>query len=389
MTPSIHNKSLNHVTTYVTLPARRGAKEAKRAEIVKAVNSCTKTPLSAQAVNALVGRASSAAPAQSKIVKGGGLQRALLCTPETSFALMTRNKTKKDKKLGAGSFKTAKLAIDLKTGEKDVVAVCRRSKCSDEHWKSLEGEVAAMEALRGKEGIVQLYAHSKYNDRKHGEKMYLVMEYCDRGELFDTLVDKHHPIHGDFKQQLQIALDCARGLKVMHDNNLLHRDLKPENIFLFTGPDGKLHAKIGDLGFACGANDRDQLKTLCGTVLWFSPEKAALTAEALADNPVTEDEWIAVSTPKTDIWALGSIFHALFSPDASLTYCQNGSNNFHVSVNISYAIQGILSKGIQRVGMDPSVIPLVEQMLSVKPNERPTITEVCDYLEELAKSVGL
>ena len=63
----------------------------------------------------------------------------------------------------------------------------------------------------------------------------------------------------------------ARGLKVMHDNNVLHRDIKSENILC--RPDGTI--KIADLGLSVFLHEQQMFRnSLKGTANWFSPEIA-------------------------------------------------------------------------------------------------------------------
>ena len=96
----------------------------------------------------------------------------------------------------------------------------------------------------------------KYHDRiidKSNAKIYIVMEYCEKGDLGAVI--------RDFKKRKdQIAEDViwkilaqiTLGLHHCHRRNedskpkILHRDLKPGNIFL----DSLNNVKIGDFGLA-------------------------------------------------------------------------------------------------------------------------------------------
>ncbi|ODM91497.1 Mitogen-activated protein kinase 15 [Orchesella cincta] len=42
--------------------------------------------------------------------------------------------------------------------------------------------------------------------------------------------------------------DVAKGLKWIHDSQILHRDIKPENILIVMKANGSEIAKIGDFG---------------------------------------------------------------------------------------------------------------------------------------------
>ena len=84
------------------------------------------------------------------------------------------------------------------------------------------------------------------------------MEYCDRGSLvagitkgwFRNLEDPSQP---DLDAVILTALDIARGLCCLHENNIIHGDLKPHNVLLQNKPfvDSRgFIAKIADFGLS-------------------------------------------------------------------------------------------------------------------------------------------
>ncbi len=59
-----------------------------------------------------------------------------------------------------------------------------------------------------------------------------------------------------------------KGVKYLHEKNIIHRDLKMENIFMME--DGSL--KIGDLGMSKIMYNPEQLiSTRVGTPIYFAP----------------------------------------------------------------------------------------------------------------------
>ena len=70
--------------------------------------------------------------------------------------------------------------------------------------------------------------------------IYIIMEYCDGGDL-SRFIHKRHKLPESvckkFMQQLAMAL------KFLRSNNICHLDLKPQNLLLVTGP--QLTLKIG------------------------------------------------------------------------------------------------------------------------------------------------
>lgn len=109
--------------------------------------------------------------------------------------------------------------------------------------------------------IVQLYDFFSEPDR-----LCLVLELLDGGELFDRIVKRK-------AYNESVARDAIRnvltGLKYMHDLDVAHRDLKPENLLLARKDDDS-DLKIADFGFArC---DASAMVTQCGTPNYVAPE---------------------------------------------------------------------------------------------------------------------
>ena len=72
----------------------------------------------------------------------------------------------------------------------------------------------------------------------------IVMEFADKGDLYQKIVEhKKKSIFFDESTVWHIFIQLVKGLKSLHDLNILHRDLKSANVFLFSNGE----AKIGDL----------------------------------------------------------------------------------------------------------------------------------------------
>lgn len=78
------------------------------------------------------------------------------------------------------------------------------------------------------------------------ENIFLVMEYCSGGELFDKIFDD-----GAFNEikACELFKQMVEAVNYCHANRICHRDLKPENfIFSDPGPDATL--KLIDFGLS-------------------------------------------------------------------------------------------------------------------------------------------
>jgi len=98
--------------------------------------------------------------------------------------------------------------------------------------------------------------------------MYLVLELCENGELFDVLFQT-----GQFEEKLARAFfhQTISGLEACHNSGMCHRDMKPENLLF----DANFNVKIADFGFAVVLSGRDgtgMLHTHLGTENYMAPE---------------------------------------------------------------------------------------------------------------------
>ena len=60
-----------------------------------------------------------------------------------------------------------------------------------------------------------------------GQPLCIIMEYVKEGSL-KRLLKKSL----DYSFKLKIALDIAKGLAFLHNNNIAHRDIKPDNVLV-------------------------------------------------------------------------------------------------------------------------------------------------------------
>ncbi len=82
--------------------------------------------------------------------------------------------------------------------------------------------------------------------RSGGEYFY-VMEFVE-GETLESLIKRSGRL--EVKLALEITSQVAAGLEAVHEQNLVHRDIKPTNIVVRLKDDGRVTAKIIDLGLA-------------------------------------------------------------------------------------------------------------------------------------------
>ncbi|XP_064459522.1 phosphorylase b kinase gamma catalytic chain, skeletal muscle/heart isoform-like isoform X2 [Ornithodoros turicata] len=124
--------------------------------------------------------------------------------------------------------------------------------------------------------------------------IFLVLELCKNGELFDYLTSV---VALSEKKTKSIMKQLFEAVAEIHSKNIVHRDLKPENILL----DDNYNIKLTDFGFAIRLKEGETLSELCGTPGYLAPE--LLKASMYEGAPGYGRQ--------VDIWACGVIMYTL------------------------------------------------------------------------------
>ena len=113
---------------------------------------------------------------------------------------------------------------------------------------------------------------------KSGNGYFYAMEFVE-GETLGSLIKRYGCLEP--KIALEITRQVAAGLVAIHEQNLVHRDIKPANIMVRLKDEGRLTAKIIDLGLAKGLGETSAESTIsvpggfAGTPEFASPEQFA------------------------------------------------------------------------------------------------------------------
>jgi len=120
------------------------------------------------------------------------------------------------------------------------------------------------------------------------DTLCIVMEYANGGDLYCYLLQQKQYLSE--KRIWAIFIQVLKGLKVLHDQQILHRDLKTSNVFLTK----EGCAKLGDFNVSKKLKG-GMLRTQAGTPYYASPE-------VWSGRPYNY---------KSDIWSLGCILYEL------------------------------------------------------------------------------
>lgn len=245
------------------------------------------------------------------------------------------NKYQIIRSLGSGAAGTVHLARDKVTNQQLAIKEINiESKDSLNHTLN---EIENMKKLQHP-NIVRY--HNSYQE---GNKLYIVMEYIDGGDLASYIADRNTRFLTE-DVILRIFIQIVLGLRYIHEHKIVHRDLKPQNIFITrVGV-----VKIGDFGVSRSLDRSSELmKTLVGTPYYLSPE-------IWNHEPYNS---------KTDIWSLGCILYEL----CALKKPYKASNINQLIVAIFNGNYEPLTKRYTE-----NLRELVSDMLQQDPSKRPS-----------------
>ena len=226
------------------------------------------------------------------------------------------------------------MGIDKRDSQHRVaIKVLNKQKMSPEDLKSIMDEVKVLLTL-DHPNITKYF--ETYDDKQY---LYLVMEFCPYGELFDSQESFLKNDRGySEKDAASIIAKCLEALQHCHSLGITHRDIKPENIMY--GKDKEI--RLVDFGLS--KDSKEKMSTYAGTPYFMAPE-------------VIKGEY----GHECDIWSLGCVLYMLVA----------GRLPFE-----GYSRQEVFGK-IQKGAFtmprcSPECQDLLKQMLTVSISERPT-----------------
>ena len=162
--------------------------------------------------------------------------------------------------IGKGTFSTVKLGEHIKTKQKVAIKILNKEKIKEEEdLVRIKREIKIL-SMMDHPNVIKTYKNIE-NEKNY----YLIMEYCDGGELFNYIVDKEKL---DEDEASMFFYQLINALEYIHSLGIAHRDLKPENLLLVKN---KL-IKIIDFGLSNYFDGETKLETPCGSPSYASPE---------------------------------------------------------------------------------------------------------------------
>ena len=280
--------------------------------------------------------------------------------------------------IGEGTFSTVKLGEHIKTKQKVAIKILNKEKIKEgEDSVRIKREIKIL-SMMDHPNIIKTYKISE-----NSKSLYIIMEYCDGGELFDYIVKKEKL---DENEASIFFFQLINALEYIHSLGIAHRDLKPENLLL---TNNKI-IKIIDFGLSNYFNGEKNLETPCGSPSYASPE--IIKGETYNGFCI-------------DIWASGIIMFAMlcgylpFDEDDEENEEECNEDNISVESNIKHSNNSsknsnenenkenneILFQNILEGNLDfppylsDIAIDLMKKILVVDPNKRLQIKDIKNH----------
>mmetsp|Transcript_25952 Transcript_25952/g.24802 ORF Transcript_25952/g.24802 Transcript_25952/m.24802 type:complete len:803 (-) Transcript_25952:141-2549(-) len=188
-------------------------------------------------------------------------------------------------------------------------------------------------------------------------KVMIVMELCSRGTLRDVLL-----LNLPWKLRIRIALDVARGILFLHEQDIIHRDVKTTNILITQ----EWEAKLCDFSFSCHEESSSKNRFVYGTTEFMSPEISLATDFTIS----------------ADIFSFGIVLCELITGKKP---CESFMNR---CARDMFCVDGREVRENIEEGCPERLEVLASQCCEGEPASRPTIHSCLEELEALLEALG-
>ncbi|XP_065880826.1 serine/threonine-protein kinase STY46-like isoform X2 [Euphorbia lathyris] len=233
-----------------------------------------------------------------------------------------------------------------------VIKLLRTEHLNDKMRREFAQEVFIMRKIRHKNVVKFIGACTR------PPNVCIVTEFMCGGSMFDFLRKQKQVFN--LQSLLRVAIDVAKGMNYLHENNIIHRDLKAANLLM----DENGVVKVADFGVARVQDQSGVMTAETGTYRWMAPE-------VIEHKPYDR---------KVDVFSFGIVLWELLTgqlPYEHLTPLQ--------------AAVGVVQQGLRPPIPEhthPKILELLERCWQHDPTLRPEFSEILKVLQKLAKMVA-
>lgn len=245
------------------------------------------------------------------------------------------------KELGSGSTAKVVLAFNKNSNTRVAIKIVKRKnginvEALPEEEKSNDANIGFNDERIYREAVI-----STLLDHPHIIKLldflysdlyfFLIFEYVKGDQLYDIIMKEKQISEEKARKYFRQIISA---INYVHQNSIVHRDLKIENVVV----DQNDNIKILDFGLSNFYDNKNLLKTFCGSLYFAAPE--------LLHGQL-------YSGPEVDVWSLGIILYVMLCgkvpfDDDSVRELQNKikSASFEFCSDISKKAKDLISKMI-------------------------------------------
>lgn len=251
------------------------------------------------------------------------------------------------KPIGSGAFSTVYKVLHKQSQKTYALKIVDLQKLGPLDKQNVEKEVKIHSQMEHRHiiGLIDYFIEEN--------TVYIVLEYCKRGNLFRYLNRNSRIRETEIKRFFE---QTCQAIEYMHSSGLINRDIKPENILL----DDDMNVKVCDFGWSCHKTDDNYKRLKAGTYAYMSPESLM---------GLSQDE-------SSDVWSLGILLYELLFKREP--YRGTSTNELLTQIKL---------KPLDFTQRDifPKAKILIIQLLQQNKAKRPTVGDILNssFLKEL------
>ena len=192
-----------------------------------------------------------------------------------------------NKIIGKGTFSTVVNGTNIETNQNVAIKIINKKNMEIEELESVMDELYIMKICKFPY-IIKLYDIYETNNF-----IYIVMEQCKNGNLFDYFNGNYNKLQENLVKEIIYKLLLS--INFIHSLGIIHRDIKLGNILFFD--ESKVNIRLIDFGLSKILGPNEKSTDFCGTLAFTAPE-------ILEEKPYTKS---------VDFWSVGIVTFFLLS----------------------------------------------------------------------------